>query len=122
MSINSKIISALSGLVGGHIWSISKPTSADPDVFIVFNPENEYLDYGDDRDQDEEMSYQIHWYAKGHANYLEARRQIRDALRSEGLLLEPSPYVTYDTESGNTSNGVQTGYTHMTIVCRAEDA
>jgi hypothetical protein len=121
MSINSKIMTALSGIVGGKIYSIQKPITEDPDVFIVFNPENEYLDYGDDRDQESEMSYQVHWYAKGVANYLTARRQIRDALRDAGFLLEPSPYVTYDTESGNASAGVQTGYTHMTIVCRLED-
>ena len=121
MSINSKIMSALSGIVNGKIYSIQKPITEDPDVFIVFNPENEYLDYGDDRDQESEMSYHVHWYAKGVANYLTARRQIKDALRDAGFLLEPSPRVTYDTESGNTSQGVQTGYTHMTIVCRLED-
>ena len=121
MTTNAKIISALSGIVGGKIWSIQKPVSEDPSVFIVFNPENEYLDYGDDRDQTAETSWQIHWYAKGTANYITPRRQIRDAPRDAGFLIEPSPYVTYEPESGSTAGGTQTGYTHMTIVCRLED-
>ena len=103
------------------VWAISKPASADPDQFIVYNPENEYLDYGDDRDQDAEMSYQVHWYAKGHVNYLAMRTAIRDALRNAGYLIEPSPMVIYESEAGNPSTGVQTGYTHMTIVCRSEE-
>ena len=119
ISTNAKIISALQNICS-NIYALSKPITENPDVFIVFNPENEYLDYGDDRDQDAEMSYQIHWYAKGQVNYLTARRQIRDALRARGFLLEPGAYVTYETEAGNPSTGVQTGYTHMTIVCRMD--
>ena len=102
------------------VWAISKPETADPDVFIVYNPENEILDYGDDQDQDAEMSYQVHWYAKGHVNYMTARKNIRNALRTAGYLLEPSPVVMYEAESGkSSSSGTQTGWTHMIIVCRS---
>lgn len=118
MSANAKIISALTGIVGGNIWAIQKPVDKNPDRFIVFNPEAEYIDYGDDRDWESEMSWQVHWYAKGVAN--PPRRQIRDALRNAGFLIEPSPYLTYESEAGAPSTGVQTGYTHMTIVCRMD--
>ena len=121
ISANAKIMSALRPLFGDRVYALSKPITENPDQYIVFNPENEYLDYGDNRDQDSETSYQVHWFAKGQVNYLTIRRQIRDALRAVGFLLEPGAYVTYETESGNTSAGVQTGWTHMTIICRMED-
>ena len=116
MSTESKIKTALTGIVGGNIWAIQKPVDKSPSQFIVYNPENEYLDYADDRDQESEMSWQVHWYAKGVV--APPRKQIRDALRTAGFLLEPSPRIVYESESGTPSTGVQTGYTHMTIVCR----
>ena len=118
MSANSKIISALTGIVGGNIWAIQKPVDKNPSQFIVFNPENEFIDYADDRDQESEMSWQVHWYAKGVIN--PPRKQIRDALRTAGFLLEPSARLVYESEAGAPSTGVQTGYTHMTIVCRLD--
>ena len=62
MTTNRRIENALSSLVSGNIWPLSKPVKEDPDMYIVYNPENENLDYGDDQDQDTEMSYQIHWF------------------------------------------------------------
>lgn len=121
MTTNRRIENALSSLVSGNIWPLSKPVKEDPDMYIVYNPENEDLDYGDDRDQDTEMSYQIHWFKRGMANYLNARRSIRDALRDAGFLLEPSPYVTYESDSGASVTGSATGWTHMVVTCRAEE-
>ena len=120
MNINQKIITALSDLVDGNIWPLSKPVDEDPDIFIVFNPENEYLDYGDDRDLEVDTSMQIHWFAKGHADYTSPRIQIRDALRDAGFLLEPSPFIEYETEAGKSASGTGTGYTHMVIVARTD--
>lgn len=117
MKINQAIERALSDMVSGNIWPLSKPTEEDPDIFIVYNPENEYIDYGDDLDWDADLSMQVHWYAKGHANYLEPRRKIREALRDAGFLVEPSPFAAY--EDGKSSGS--TGWTHITIVCRTEE-
>lgn len=121
MNANQRIEAALSSIAGGNIWPISKPANEDPEEFITYNPETEYLDYGDDLDQEAEMAYQIHWFKKGHANYLTKRRQIRDALRDAGFLIEPSPYATYDSESGVSSSGTGKGWTHVTIVARLEE-
>ena len=118
MSIESKIKTALTSIVNGNIWALQKPVDRNPDAFIVYNPENEFLDYGDDRDQESEMSYQVHWYAKG--TVTPPRKLIRDALRNAGFLLEPSARLVYESEAGAPSTGVQTGYTHMTIVCRLD--
>lgn len=121
MTVNQIIETALSSIVKGNIWPLSKPVTEDPSQFIVYNPENEYLDYGDNQDTgEEEMSFQIHWYAKGHANYIKPRKQIRDALRSAGFLIEPSPYITYESEDGKNGATSGTGWTHMTISCRTE--
>lgn len=118
-NINQKIESALGNLVWGDIWPLSKPITEDPDTYIVYNPEAEYLDYGDNTDLEAEMSMQIHWFSRGHANYIAARKQIRDALREAGFLLAPSPFVTYEEDSGK--SGSKTGWTHMVISVRAED-
>lgn len=120
MNINQKIMTALSDLVAGNIWPLAKPVNEDPDTFIVYNPENEYLDYGDDGDLEADMSMQIHWFSRGHADYVDARRQIRSALRDAGFLLEPSPYIEYEAEAGKSSTGTGTGYTHMVIVARTD--
>ena len=121
MNDNQKIEAALAGLVNGNIWPLDKPANEDPDEFIVYNPENEYLDYGDDKDQEAQMAYQIHWFKRGHANYVAPRRQIRGALREAGFLIEPSPFLTYESDSGNSSNGTGTGWTHMVIVTRTDE-
>lgn len=121
MTANREIIRALTSLVNGNIWALTKPATADPNEFITFNPENEYLDYGDNRDQEGEMSYQIHWFKKGQANYLTPWKNIRDALRDAGFVIEPSPYATYEPENGSSVTGSGTGWTHMTIVCRMEE-
>ena len=122
MTANRRIENALSSLVGGNIWPLSKPVKEDPDMYIVYNPEDESLDYGDDSDQDTEMSYQIHWFKRGMANYLSARKSIRDALRDAGFILEPSPYVVYENDSGISTSvtGSATGWTHIVITCRTE--
>jgi len=120
MSVTAKLVAALQTLKI-PVWAISKPETEDPDVFIVYNPEMEYIDYGDDRDLDIETSFQVHWYARGHVNYLTPRKNIRNALRTAGFLLESSPMVIYESVSGNPSTGTQTGYTHVVIICRMED-
>lgn len=121
MTANKAIISALTTLVNGNIWALSKPATKDPDEFITFNPEVEYLDYGDNRDQDGEMSYQIHWFKKGQANYLNQWKNIRKALREADFVVEPSPYVTYESANGSSVTGSATGWTHMTISARYEE-
>lgn len=116
MNINQKILNALTEMIGGDIWALSKPPEEDPDEFVVYNPENEYLDYGDDQDQDAELSYQVHWYRKGIADYVAKCKSIRDALRAAGFLIEPGIGVVYEKDtSGNV------GWTHVTIVIRAEE-
>jgi hypothetical protein len=44
----------------------------------------------------------------------------RDALRDAGFLLEPSPFIEYETEAGKSASGTGTGYTHMVIVARTD--
>lgn len=121
MTANRLIESALSSLVNGNIWPLSKPAVEDPDEYIVYNPENEDLDYGDDRDQDAEMSYQIHWFKRGLANYLKIWKAIRNALRDAGFVIEPSPYAVYEAPDGSSVTGSATGWTHVTISCRMEE-
>lgn len=122
MTANKNIINALKSLVNNNIWALSKPAKEDPDEYITFNPENEILDYGDNRDQDGEMSYQIHWFKKGQANYLTQWKNIRTALRTAGFVIEPSPYVTYESENGSSAaTGAGTGWTHMVISARCEE-
>ena len=120
-SINQRIESALSELVDGNIWPLNKPTQEDPDVFIIYNPAAEYLDYGDDVDGAAEMTYQVHWFARGRVNYLTARREIRDELRAAGFLIEPSAYAVYESDAGgSTSKGANTGWTHVILYVRGE--
>lgn len=121
LNLNQMITAALSSIVNGNIWPLEKPVTEDPDEFVVYNPENEYLDYGDNTDLDCETSMQVHLFQRGHANYLSKRKQIRDALRNAGFLIEPSAYVAYETDHGTSANGTGTGWTHTVIVCRMED-
>ena len=121
MSTNQKIVSALSSLVNGNIWPLSKPLTEDPNEYIVFNPESDYLDYGDDLDQAEERSWQVHWFNRGVANTVTIRKQIRNTLRDAGFVIEPGTYEVYESDTGASSKGTQTGWTHITVVCRAED-
>jgi len=121
VSINQQITAALSGMVAGNIWPLEKPANEDPDEFIVYNPEAEYLDYGDNADLDADMSYQVHWFKRGHANYLSARSMIRRKLREAGFLIEPSAYAAYERDQSGSSTQVGTGWTHVVISCRAED-
>ena len=121
MTANRVIEDALSNLVNGNIWPLSKPATEDPDEYIVYNPEAEALDYGDDRDQEGEMSYQVHWFKRGHANYIRIWKEIRDALREADFVIEPSPYAVYEAANGSSVNGTATGWTHITISCRMEE-
>ena len=121
MNINAAIISALSGIVNGNCWAIGKPVTADPDEYIVFNPENEYLDYGDNQDTaDIETSMQVHWFGRGQVNYRAKRKAVRDALRGAGFILESSPFVEYQTENPTGVKSSGTVWTHFCVVCRAE--
>ncbi len=117
MNVNQKLNAALTGIVNGDIWPLVKPASEDPDVFIVYNSQGDYSDCGDNQDLEWEHNIQVHWYAKGIVDYIEARNQIRQALRQAGFLVTGMPYLTYESTNGESSNGTQTGYTHMTITC-----
>ena len=121
MNVNKKIMTALSDLVGGNIWPLAKPAAESPDVFIVYNSQGDYTDQGDNQDQEWEHNMQIHWYAKGHADYLPARKQIRQALREAGFTVTGIPYITYDATNGQSSQGTPTGYTHMVITCLIDE-
>ncbi len=117
MNVNQKMTAALSDIVDGNIWPLVKPANEDPDVFIVYNSQGDYADLGDNQDLEWEHNMQVHWYAKGHADYITPRKQIRDALRQHGFLVTGMPYLTYEAVNGESSQGTQTGYTHMTITC-----
>ena len=121
MNINATLMDALRRLVNDNCWPLGKPVNEDPDEYIVFNPENEYLDYGDDVDTGAEMSYQVHWFKRGQCNYRPARNAIKRALRRAGFVIEPSPYIAYDVENSSSVKGTGAVWTHICIVCRAED-
>ena len=121
MNINKTIITALTGIAAGGVFSMCKPVNADPDEYIVFNPENEYLDYGDDVDTEAEMSMQVHYYHRGLVNYKAKRKAVRDALREAGFVIEPSPFAEYETVNNTSQKNTGTAWTHFCIVCRAED-
>lgn len=117
MNVNQKLESALTELVNGNIWPLAKPENENPDVFITYNSQGDYADYGDNADTEWEHDMQIHWFAKGHADYVTPRKQIRQALREAGFLVTGMPFFTYESENGQSSSGTQTGYTHMVITC-----
>ena len=119
MSTNSKLMTALSGVVN-NVYPLAKPTTEDPSEYIVFNPEADYLDYGDDIDQSEDRSWQVHWFKRGIANSVSVRRQIRDALRAAGFVLMPNTYEAYENDTGVTTK-TPTGWTHLVITCRIEE-
>ena len=117
MNVNEKIKTALSEIVNGNIYALAKPADENPDVFITYNSQGDYSDRGDNRDLEWEHDMQIHWYAKGIADYTESRKQIREALRNAGFFITGNPLNIYETENGQSGNGTQTGYTHVVITC-----
>lgn len=86
MNVNQKIEEALSNLVNGNIWPLSKPEETETDNWIIYNPEIDIPDnFGDDTPQDWVHHIQVHWFKKGTANYLKARKEIRKILMNEGF-------------------------------------
>ena len=116
-TVESKIITALTDYVDGHIWPLSKPAEENPDTFIVFKPELlAPEDYGDDEDLEWLAYMQIHWYAKGHADPNPAKRAICTALKRAGFTIESIPVSEYESENGSSAQGIQTGWTHVCIL------
>lgn len=88
MNVNQKIENALSELVDGNIWPLSKPEEVSPDNWITYNPEIDLpADFGDDEALEWIQHIQIHWFKKGVANYLKARKEIRKILLETGFLI-----------------------------------
>lgn len=121
MNINKKIMGALSELVDGHIWALSKPAEEDPDIYIVFNPELDAAeDFGDDEDLAWNQYMQVHWFGRGRVNYLQPRKQIRKALKEAGLIVDEIT-VIHEGEAGGKTGANSKGWTHMVFSCNAEE-
>jgi len=115
-SVNQKIQTALSDLVSGNIWPLSKPPEEDPDVYIVYNPSLETAeDYGDDIDHEWQDYIQVHWYARGRVNYLSTKKSIRSRLRNAGFALSEIAVIEHDSDGGSGSSGI--GWTHLCFSC-----
>lgn len=114
-SVNSKINTALTGLVSGKIWPLSKPVEEDPDAYIIYNPEIESsADFGDDEEH-EWMDYiQVHYFARGRVNYLKMKNKIRNALKTAGFTVS-EVVPMYDSDLSTSKNG--TGFTHVCFYC-----
>lgn len=86
MNVNQKIENALTDLVNGNIWPLSKPHETDPDSWITYNPELDSPgDFGDGTPLEWIQHLQVHWLKKGVANYLRARKEIRKRLMEVGF-------------------------------------
>ena len=115
MNIHQKIIAACSPIVDGNIWPVQKPLEEDPDEFIVFNSElDQAAEWGDDDDLEWIQSYQVHWYHRGVVDYLSRRKQIRAALKQQGLTVPEISFVRYDADS---TKAADTGWTHLCFNC-----
>ena len=120
MNVNQRIETALSGLVSGAIWPLSKPLTEDPATFIVYNPELVVSDQGDNLDQDWAYHMQIHWHSKGISDYLSAVDTMIAALHNAGITVTDIPFHEYQAaETGNRSQS-GTGYTHVCLSCLME--
>lgn len=120
MNVNQRIETALSDLVSGAIWPLTKPPTEDPAVFIVYNPELVTSDQGDNLDQDWMYHMQIHWYAKGITDYLSAVEDIRAALHNAGITVTEIPFHEYQAAEGNGRSQSGSGYTHVCLSCLME--
>lgn len=115
-SVNSKLNTALSDLVSGNIWPLSKPVEEDPEVYIVYNPELETPDdFGDDEDHEWVDHMQVHWFAKGRVNYLKPKVRIRNRLKAAGFCISEVALVEYAPDQSTSHSG--TGYTHLCFTC-----
>lgn len=86
MNVNQKIEKALSDLVNGNIWPLSKPEESEVDNWITYNPEIDVPDnFGDDIPLEWIHHMQIHWFKKGIVNYLRTRKDIRKILMEAGF-------------------------------------
>lgn len=117
MNINQYIESLLSGYVEGNIWPLVCPLENKPNEFIVYGPEDDSPeDSGDDEDQAWVYRLEINWYKRGPsktkpANYIKARRDIRDILRHAGFTVTN---IMYYHES-------DTGFTRLTFLAWIEE-
>lgn len=112
MNVNQKIESALSALVDGNIWPLSCPLEALPNQWITYLPELEAPEeFGDNEDLIWIHYMQIHWFAKGHANYMDIRKRIRLLLKSSGFTVTDIDYM-YEKD---------TGVTHLIFSCEIEE-
>ena len=117
-SVNSKLNTALSDLVSGNIWPLSKPAEEDPDVFIVYNPEVETPDdFGDDTDHEWMVFMQVHWYARGMVNYLREKVKIRNRLKSAGFTVSEVAVVEYANDLSSSASKSGSGWTHLCFTC-----
>ncbi|MCD7736964.1 MAG: DUF3168 domain-containing protein [Lachnospiraceae bacterium] len=114
MTVNQKIESALSELVNGNIWPLVCPLETEPAQWITYQPELEAPEeFGDDTDLEWVHYMQIHWFAKsdgggkGAADYIAARSEIRNRLKTAGFCIE-SFTQTYEHD---------TRTTHMVCCC-----
>ena len=108
MNVNQKIESALSVLVDGNIWPLSCPMESKPDKWITYLPETEKPALqGDDEDLEWIHHMQVHWFAKGQVNYMDARKKIRKSLSAAGFSITDIDYM-YEKD---------TGITHLIFLC-----
>ena len=120
MNVNQKIENALSLMVNGNIWPLSCPLETKPDKWIIYIPEVENPSICADNYDIEWTHYmQVHWFAKGQANYMSTRKEIRKLLRNAGFSVTDIDYY-YETDSTVTSPS-GTGITHLVFSCNIEE-
>lgn len=113
VNVNQRLEQALSDLVKGDIWPLSRPPDEKGDEYIVYNPELETPEeFGDDEDLEWTQYMQVHWFKKGTGrtravNCTEARKKIRKRLRENGFSVsEIRTFFEKDT-----------GFTHLCVSC-----
>lgn len=105
MSTNERIEAAISGLIDNdHVWAMSKPTEEQPDEWCVYEPVLfNGADFGDNQISQWKSDMRLHWFCKGHVNYISKRKAFVNALKAADL----EPYDIYhDFEES-------TGITHL---------
>ena len=101
MNVNQKIENALADLVNGNIWPLSKPQETDLDNWITYNPEIDIPENFCDDIPSEWVQYiQIHWFKKGVANYLSARKKVREKLMEIGFSINDITCLNEKKDNG----------------------
>ena len=114
MNANQKIEAALSELVDGNIWPLSKPEESNPDNWITYNPEIDLPgDFGDDTPLEWVQHFQIHWFKKGVANYLKTRKIMRKLLVLAGFSISDITCL----KEGKRESASSGEYTHLIFSC-----